>query len=103
MTSLRDFSFRETVKSSVPSFRSKLPVLDELDGGVAMDMRTVGPLIGEGVVSGGGAGRSISSSKEPGVLETEGEDFAGVVVVGNCSGMNSGASFRRCLVGTENG
>ena len=87
----------------MPSFRSKLPALDELDGGVAIDMRTVTPLIGEGVVSGGGAGRSINSNKEPGVLETEGEDFAGVVVVGNCRGINSGASFRRRLVGTENG
>ena len=91
------------MKSSATSFRSKLPELDELDGGVAMDMRTVEPLTGDGVVSGGGAGRSISSSKEPGVLETEREDFASVVVVGNCSGMNSGASFRRWLVGTENG
>ena len=103
MTSLSVRSLRDTVKSSLTIFLSKLPALDELDGGVAMDMRTVTPLIGEGVVSGGGAGRSINSSKEPGVLETEGEDFAGVVVVGNCSGINSGASFRRRLVGTENG
>ena len=103
MTSLSDLSFRDTVKSSATNFRRMLPALDELDGGVAIDMRTVTSLIGEGVVSSGGAGRSISSSREPGVLETEGEDFAGVVVVGNCRGMNSGASFRRSLVGTENG
>ena len=103
MTSLSVRSLRDTVKSSLTIFLSKLPALDELDGGVAMVIRTVTPLIGEGVVSGGGAGLTINSSKEPGVLETEVEDFAGVVAVGNCRGMNSGASFRRGFVGTENG
>ena len=107
MTSLRDFSFSETAKSSLTIFLSKLPVLDELDGGVAIDIRTVVSMIGEGLVSGGGVGRSINSNNDPGVLETDGEDFTGVVEVGNCRGTNSGASLRRRLslfhVGTEKG
>ena len=107
MTSLRDFSFSDIAKSSLTIFFSKLPVLDELEGGVARDIRTALSAIGEGLVSTGGVGRSINSNKDPGVLETEGEDFTGVVDVGNCRGTNSGASFRRRLslfhVGTENG
>ena len=107
MTSLRDFSFSETAKSSLTIFFNKPPVLDELDGGVAIDVRTALSAIGEGLVSAGGVGRSINSSNDPGVLETEGEDFTGVVDVGNCRGTNSGASLRRRLslfhVGTEKG